>query len=235
MTRAGTLYGLGVGPGDPELITLKAWRILSLAPVVAYPETRSGASLARGIAAPFLPEGVTELPIALPMCEDREPARAAYDEAAGAIASHLREGRDVALLCEGDPFFYGSFMYLFGRLAREHNVEVVPGVTSLTASAAALGRPLAARNDLLKVIPAPLDEARLSAEIAQADSVAIIKVGRHFDKVRRVLRDLGLAERATIVESATGDGEKISPLEDVPEGKRPYFSTILLYKGGEPW
>lgn len=232
---SGTLYGLGVGPGDPELLTLKAWRILSLAPVIAYPQTGSGESFSRRIVAPFVPEGTTELPFSVPMKEEREPAREAYDVAARLIAGHLDAGRDVALLCEGDPFFYGSFMYLFERLAETHKIEVVPGVSSLTASAAALGRPLAARNDVLKVLPAPLDEARLEAEIDGAQSLAIIKVGRHFDKVRRVLRKLGLSERAAIIESATCDDQKITALEDIAEGERPYFSTILVYKGGEQW
>ncbi len=235
MSKPGILYGLGVGPGDPELMTVKAWRILSLAPVVAYPKPATGESLARRIAAPFIPEGTTELPFAVPMREEREPARDAYDVAASEIATHLGDGRDVALLCEGDPFFYGSFMYLFERLAERHTVVVVPGVTSLTASAAALGRPLAARNDVLKVVPAPLDEARLAVEVDGADSLAIIKVGRHFEKVRRVLRSLNLSARASIVESATGDNQKITPLDDIPDGERPYFSTILLYKGGEKW
>jgi len=235
VTKKGTLFGLGVGPGDPELMTVKAWRILSLAPVVAYPQPAAGESLARRIAQPFIPEAVTELPFAVPMREEREPAREAYDAAAAAIAAHLDAGRDVALLCEGDPFFYGSFMYLFERLASAHKIEVVPGVSSLTASAAALGRPLAARNDVLRVVPAPLDEERLKAEIVGADSLAIIKVGRHFEKVRRVLRGLGLAGRASIVESATGANQKVTPLEAIPEGERPYFSTILVYKGGEKW
>lgn len=235
MSGLGTLYGLGVGPGDPELMTVKAWRILSLAPVIAYPQPASGDSLARRIASPFIPEGVTELPFTVPMREDRAPARQAYDAAAAAMAQHLDAGRDVALLCEGDPFFYGSFMYLFERLAASHRIEVVPGVSSLTASAAALGRPLAARNDVLKVVPATVGAARLRAEIESADSLAIIKVGRHFEAVRSVLRDMGLSERASIVESATHADQKITPLEDIPEGERPYFSTILLYKGGEGW
>ena len=105
----------------------------------------------------------------------------------------------------------------------------------ITACAAAIGRPLAARNDLLKVIPAPLVEARLKAEIASADAVAIIKVGKHFDKIRGLLRSLGLADSAIIIERATRDDERITPLEQVPEGERPYFSTILIYKGSEKW
>lgn len=232
---SGTFYGLGVGPGDPELITLKAWRIISQAPVIAYPAANGNDSLARSIAAPFIPEDVIELAIDVPMRREREPAQEAYDLAAQMIANHLDAGRDVAFLCEGDPLFYGSFAYLLMRLAQNYLTQVVPGVTSITACAAVIGRPLAARNDILKVLPGTLDAQRLKEEITASDAIAIMKVGQHFDKIRAVLRELGLAERATIIEKATRDDEKVTPLADLPEGERPYFSTILVYKGGESW
>jgi precorrin-2/cobalt-factor-2 C20-methyltransferase len=231
----GTFYGLGVGPGDPELITLKAWRIISHAPVIAYPAANGNDSLARRIAAPFIPEDVIEVAIAVPMRREREPAQQAYDEAAQAIAEHLDQGRDVAFLCEGDPLFYGSFAYLFTRLAKDYLTQIVPGITSITACAAAMGRPLAARNDILKVLPGTLDASRLKQEITRSDAIAIMKVGQHFDKIRAVLNELGLGERAVVIEKATCDDERITPLCDVPEGEQPYFSTILIYKGGEAW
>jgi precorrin-2/cobalt-factor-2 C20-methyltransferase len=231
----GTFYGLGVGPGDPELITLKAWRLISQVPVIAYPAANGNESLARSIAAPFLPEDVIELAIDVPMRREREPAQEAYDLAAQTIADHLDQARDVAFLCEGDPLFYGSFAYLLTRLAPNYPTQVVPGITSLTACASAIGRPVAARNDILKVLPGTLDAMRLKQEIASADAVAIMKVGQHFEKIRGLLIELGLADRATIVEKATRRDEKITPLINVPEGERPYFSTILIYKGGESW
>lgn len=235
MTKKGTLYGLGVGPGDPELITVKAWRLLSLVPVIAYPAANGEPSLARRIAAPFIPEDAVELPFAVPMEKDRAPAQAAYEQAAAAIAAHLDAGRDVAVLCEGDPFFYGSFMYLHQRLEAKYETVVIPGVSSLTATAAVVGRPLAARNDCLKVLPAPIGPERLKQEIETAEAVAIIKIGRHFDMVVRVLKELRLEASAVIVEAATRDDQKITRLSDAPPGFRPYFSTILVYKGSEPW
>ena len=235
MSIKGTLFGLGVGPGDPELLTLRAWRLISSCDVIAYPQSREGDSLARKICAPFIPEDATELAVTIPMCTDRKPAIDAYDAAALKISSHLNENRNVAFLCEGDPFFYGSFMYLFERMASSYQTVVVPGVTSLTASAIGIARPLAARNDVLKVLPAPLDAERLTTEIEGADAIAIIKVGKHFDKVRKVIRDLGLEDKATIIEAASRDDEKVTPLAGIPEGERPYFSTILIYKGAEPW
>jgi precorrin-2/cobalt-factor-2 C20-methyltransferase len=231
----GKLYGLGVGPGDPELITLKAARILAGVPVIAYPRSADGDGMARRIAANFIPEGAEELPFTVPFCTDRAPARTAYDAAAKAIAARLDKGLDVAVLCEGDPLFYGSFMYLHQRLQRSYAIEAVPGVSSLTAAAAALGRPLAARNDVLAVIPAPLDAARLRSEIAGADAIAILKVGRHFDKVRAVLRDLKIVDRAVLVAAASRDDQTVAPVADLPDGPQPYFSIILLYKGAEGW
>jgi precorrin-2/cobalt-factor-2 C20-methyltransferase len=156
---SGTVYGIGVGPGDPELMTLKGARLLNACPVIAYPAPETGDSLARRIAAPHVPDTATEIIIRTPMSIDRFPAEEVYDRAAREIGAHLAADRDVAVLCEGDPFFYGSFMYLFARLAEQWPVEVVPGVSSLMACAATLGAPLAARNDVLSVLPAPLDNA----------------------------------------------------------------------------
>ena len=139
------------------------------------------------------------------------------------------------MLCEGDPFFYGSFMYLFGRLAERHRIEVVPGVSSLTACAARLGSPLAARNDTLVVLPAPLDDAALSARLDGVDAAAIIKVGRHFPRVRALIDRLGLTDRARYVERATMQTERILPLDAVEVDGAPYFSTILIHRRGEAW
>ena len=231
----GTLYGLGIGPGDPELITLKALRLLQAAPVLAYPAPEQGESLARRIVAPHLKGERVEVAIRMPLVEARFPAQAVYDRAAEELGGHLTAGRDVAVLCEGDPFFYGSFMYLFGRMAESFTVEVVPGVSSLTACAAVLGAPLAARNDVLTVVPAPLDEAVLKARLAATEAAAVIKLGRHFAKVRRVLRELGLADRARYVEHATMASQRVMPLDEVPEDSVPYFSMILVHRRGEAW
>lgn len=231
----GRVHGLGVGPGDPELLTLKALRLLRAAPVVAYPAPERGPSLARSIVASHLPGGQIEIAIRMPLVEARFPAREVYDRAARDLAGHLTAGRDVVVLCEGDPFFYGSFMYLFARLAADFPVEVVPGVSSLTACAAALGAPLAARNDVLAVVPGPLPADILAARLANADAAAIVKVGRHLAKIRRVLGDLGLAEGARYVEHATMASERAVPLAQVGEEAAPYFSMILVHRRGEAW
>lgn len=231
----GTFYGLGVGPGDPELMTVKAWRILSTVPVIVYLTADGKHSTARDIAKPFLPEDATEIAIDMPMRTEREPAQAAYDEGAARITAELKAGRDVAMLCEGDPFFYGSFMYLFARLADRFNTIVVPGVTSMTAAAARIGRPLAARNDIIKVLPATMVGSKLKQELATASSAAIIKVGRHLPMVREALQELGLLDKAIVIENATRETEKITRLADVAGDSLPYFSTILVYAGSEAW
>lgn len=231
----GTLYGLGIGPGDPELITLKALRLLQAAPVIAYPAPESGDSLARAIVAGHLPGGQTEIVLRMPMLAERFPAQEVYDRAAVEIGGHLEAGRDVAALCEGDPFFYGSFMYLFGRVAERFPVAVVPGVSSLTACAAVLAAPLAARNDVLSVVPATLEAHVLATLLREAEAAAIIKVGRHLQKVRKVLDLLGLLDRARYVERATLAEQRILPLGEVAEGGAPYFSMILVHRRGEAW
>ena len=228
---SGTLYGLGVGPGDPELLTVKALRVLERVPVVAYVAPGGGPSLARSIVADHLNGGHVEIALAVPMATDPGPARDAYGKAVAEIAGHLREGRDVAVLCQGDPFFYGSFMYLFERLAGAHRVEVVPGVTSLSAAAALAGMPLASRQETLCVVPATLSEAALESRLAAADAacaIAIVKVGRHLPKVRRVLGRLGRAGRARYVERAGMDGERVLALDDAGDGPAPYFSIVLV-------
>jgi len=231
----GKLYGLGLGPGDPELLTLKAHRILQNVPVIAWPAPDTGPSFARAIAAPYLPGGQVEIPIVVPMRTERFPAKNVYDKASADISAHLDAGRDVAVLCEGDPFFYGSFMYVFERLASRYPTEVVPGVSSMMAAASAAGRPLAARNDVLTVVPGPLGDAELTNRFNSADALAIIKIGRHFNRLRALIEKLNLLPHAIYVERVSLDAERLMPLAEVPEDTAPYFSMILIYKGGEDW
>jgi precorrin-2/cobalt-factor-2 C20-methyltransferase len=227
---SGRLFGIGVGPGDPELMTLKAVRILSEAPVVAYPAPNEDESSARAIAAAFIPEGRTEIAIRVPMRVGPVPLDA-YQRAADEIAAHLQAGRDVAVLCEGDPFFYGSFMYLHDLLAPRFPTVVVPGVTSLTACAAAANRPLVRRDDVLAVLPATLPDEALEAELRAADAAAILKVGRHLSRLKTLLKRVGLLETSTYVAHATRDDERVAALAGLNADSAPYFSMILVSKG----
>lgn len=232
---SGTLYGLGLGPGDPELITLKAWRLLKAAPVVAYPAPDDAPSFARSIVAQWLHPAQIEIEIKIPMAMARYPAQEVYDQAATEIADHLTAGRDVALLCQGDPLLYGSFMYLFGRLSERFPCTIVPGVSSLGACAAAAGFPLAARNDALAVLPAGLSDDELTRRLDACEAAAIIKLGRHFARIRILLETLGLAGNARYVERASLASERVLPLDAVDPQSAPYFSMILLHRRGEAW
>jgi precorrin-2/cobalt-factor-2 C20-methyltransferase len=235
MIDMGTLYGIGLGPGDPELLTLKALRLIRAAPVVAYPAPDDGASFARAIVAQFLSPAQREIVVRVPMVPERFPAQAVYDDAAAEIAAVLATGRDVAALCQGDPFFYGSFMYLFARLAGRFPIEIVPGVSSLAACAAASRLPLVGRNETLVVIPATLDEDALERRLAGIEAAAIIKLGRHFTRIRALLGELGLTDKARYVERATLANERVLPLDQVDPGSAPYFSMILLHRRGQAW
>jgi precorrin-2/cobalt-factor-2 C20-methyltransferase len=229
MTPTGRLYGLGVGPGDPELLTLKALRILRAAPVIAYPAPEHGPSFARSIVARWIEAHQREISIRIPMRPEPPPAQI-YDSAAAAIAAELDGGRDVALLCQGDPFFYGSFINLFGRLAGRFPIEVVPGVSSLTACSAAAALPLVSRDETLTVIPATLDELEIAVRLGETDAATILKLGRHVAKVKRVLARLGLLDRAVYVEHATLSGERIAPLACIEPDRAPYFSMALVHR-----
>lgn len=229
----GTLYGVGVGPGDPDLLTLKAARLISGAKIIVYPAPDSGVSFARQIVADIIRPGTEEMPIIVPMRPDQFP-HDIYADAAGHITARLADGEDVVVLCEGDPFFYGSFMYLYDMLSQTFNCVVVPGVSSITACAASAGRPLAGRNAVLTVIPGPCDNQVIAAQLAACEAAAIMKVGRHFSRLREVISDLGLLDDAVYVERATLNAERVMSLREVSEDRAPYFSMILIDKGNRP-
>ncbi len=228
----GTLYGVGVGPGDPDLITLKALNILQKVPVIAYPAPEVGESLARKIAARHIPDNRREIIIRIPLDPKRSTDQTAYDQAAVDIDEILRGGDDVAVICEGDPFFYGSFMYLFNRLADQHKVEIIPGVSSLMACAGACLTPLVARNEVLSILPAPMEADQLREQLLKTHAAAIIKLGRHTPKVYDVLAELDLLDCAHYVEHATMDTQRVRKMSEVDPTEVPYFAMILVRKTG---
>jgi precorrin-2/cobalt-factor-2 C20-methyltransferase len=232
---SGILYGLGIGPGDPELITLKALRILQKVKVIAWPAPDDGPSFARSIAAQYIAADQLEIPVIVPMNVTRHPAKEIYDRAATRISSHLASGSDVAVLCEGDPFFHGSFMYLFERLVGDYTCEIVPGISSVMTAGCVAGQPLAARNDVLSIIPSPLADVDIEERLVLADAVAFIKVGRHFARIRALLERNGLLASALYVERASLPNQRVLPLADQTGNVMPYFSMILVYKGSEEW
>ena len=230
----GKLIGVGTGPGDPELVSRKAWARISEARVIAYPAANSGTSFARSIVAEAISDDVIEIEMKLPMRTGRQPAQDSYDEGAAAISAALDEGHDVVVLCEGDPLFYGSFMYILARLRPNYEVEVIPGITAMTACASAMAHPLVAREDMMTIMPATMSDDELRKAITASQGVAIMKVGRHISRLRALLSEMSCLDRAVYVSHASLPNQMSCALVDAPDDA-PYFSMILLYKGDDPW
>ena len=230
LKKKGVLYGIGVGPGDPELLTLKAFRMINECDILAYPAPENGDGIAFEIVRTFLKNKTQFLPLRLPIAISPFPAKHAYDQATLLLKDQLNLGKKVALICEGDPLFYGSFMYLFERLSSSFKIEIIPGVSSPMGGAAVLKKPMAYRNEVLTIIPGPLEEEDIKKHLANTDSAVIIKVGRHLPKIRRVLRHLRLEKFVDYVEHATMINQKIIPFSEIQSQDVPYFSMIFVRK-----
>ncbi|MEU3353689.1 precorrin-2 C(20)-methyltransferase [Streptomyces sp. NPDC037389] len=232
----GRLYGVGLGPGDPSLLTVRAVEVIASAEVVAYHSARHGRSIARSIAERHLRPGQIEEPLVYPVTTEttdhpggyRGALEEFYEEAAARLAAHLDAGRVVAVLAEGDPFFYSSYQHMHKRLAHRYPTEVVPGVTSFSAASARLGRPLVEGEETLTILPGTLPEEELTARLAQADSAVVMKLGRTFPVVRSALERSGRLAEARYVERATMSGERTGRLADVAPESVPYFSVAVL-------
>ena len=233
---AGTLLGVGVGPGDPELLTLKAMRALGEADVIAYFAKAGHPSHSRAIVERHLRTGVAELPLHYPVTTElprtcdgyRDAIRDFYDGAAATIAAQLDAGRMVAVICEGDPLFYGSYMHLHARLAPRFPTEIIAGVTGMSGCWSAAGLPIAQGDDIFTVLPATLPEAELERRLTEADAAVVMKVGRHLPKLRRALTRSGGLPRAIYVERGTTAEEKMIPLTAKLDDDAPYFAVVLV-------
>ncbi|WP_448206316.1 precorrin-2 C(20)-methyltransferase [Azospirillum sp. sgz302134] len=234
-TITGKLFGVSVGPGDPDLMTVRAIRTIKSCPVVAYFCKRGTSGQARRIAADCITAEHIELPLVYPVTVELPPQHPDYgrqieeffDESAERLAEHLKAGRNIAALNEGDAFFYGSFMHLFLRLASRFPTEVVPGVTSMSCSASLLPRPLTLRDDVLSVIPGTLSEEALLTALNNTDAAVIMKLGQNLPKVRRAVIAAGLADRAWYIERASMENQRVLPFTEAPE-VAPYFSQIVI-------
>jgi precorrin-2 C20-methyltransferase/precorrin-3B C17-methyltransferase len=240
--RPGSLFGVGLGPGDPELVSLKALRIVRQADVIAYPSAKHGRSNARLIVSAELIHGQIELPMIYPLTTEQSEHPGGYEAAmdqfydamAEEIAQHLKQGRDVAILCEGDPFFYGSYMYLHDRLSHRFTTQVIPGIPSILGAAAQLGTPLVRRDTELTILPGTLSEEVLATRLSQPGAYAIIKLGRNFTKVKSALSKANVSNKALFIERATMADERIVPLDTVDPLSVPYFSLILVPDTTQP-
>ncbi len=235
----GTLWGVGLGPGDPELVTVKAARVIGEADVVAYHSARHGRSIARGIAEPYLRAGQIEEHLVYPVTTETtdHPGGYAgamedfYRESAERIAAHLDAGRNVALLAEGDPLFYSSYMHMHTRLTERFDAVIVPGVTSVSAASAAIATPLVQGDEVLSILPGTLPAAELARRLADSDAAVVLKLGRSFPAVREALSQAGRLDGAFYVERASTAGQKVLPAAEVDDTKVPYFSLAMVPGG----
>ncbi|PXY26987.1 precorrin-2 C(20)-methyltransferase [Prauserella muralis] len=236
MSGTGVLYGVGLGPGDPELLTVRAARLIGEADVIAYHCARHGRSIARSVAEPYLREGQLEERLMYPVTTETTSHPGGYEGAiaefyelsAKRLAEHLDAGRTVVLLCEGDPFFYGSYMYMHERLADRYEAHVVPGVTSVSAASAVLGRPLVQRDEVLTLLPGTLPAPELARRLADTDSAAVLKLGRTFGAVHEALAESGRLDDAFYVERATWTAQRVEPFAEVDPETVPYFSLAVV-------
>ncbi|SNY79334.1 precorrin-2 C20-methyltransferase / precorrin-3B C17-methyltransferase [Nocardia amikacinitolerans] len=236
MTTPGKLWGIGLGPGDPELVTVKAARIIAAADVIAFHSARHGRSISRGIAAPYMRPGQLEEHLVYPVTTETTDHPGGYqgaidefyEQAAERLAAHLAAGRSVALLAAGDPLFYSSYMHMHRRLADRFEAEIVPGITSVSAASAALGTPLVEGEQVLTVLPGTMPTEELTRRLRDTDAAAIMKLGRTYPGVRQALSDAGRLDDAYYVERASTDRERVRTAAEANDADVPYFSITLV-------
>ena len=232
----GRLIGVGTGPGDPELLTLKAVRALGEADVLAHFAKRGNNGNARAIISEHLKPGIVELPLLYPVTteidKDHADYKAAitgfYEESAHAVAEHLDAGRTVAVLSEGDPLFYGSYMHLHVRLSHRYPTEVIPGVTAMSGCWSQTGLPIVQGDDVLSVLPGTMSEFEMTRRLADTDAAVIMKVGRNLPKIRRALEASGKIDRAVYVERGTMANTASAKLSEKTDDTAPYFAIVLV-------
>ncbi|MFP7674624.1 precorrin-2 C(20)-methyltransferase [Marivita sp. S0852] len=240
MTRQGTIHGVGLGPGDPDLMSVRAHRMVTSARHVAFFRKAGRPGRARRLVAGLLPANVVEFAMEYPVTTEIPVAHPDYNAALSAFytncTAHLRslvnDGEDVVVLCEGDPFFYGSFMHLYERLKGDVIVNVVPATTGMSAAWTASGQPITWGDDVLSVVMATLPEDTLVRHIKAADAVVLMKIGRNIDKVRNALRRAGRYGTAWLVEYASMDGQTVQKLSEAEGRVTPYFSIVLVHGNG---
>lgn len=239
MTK-GTIYGLGLGPGNPDLMSVRSDRLLRNARHVAYFRKAGKSGQARGIVKGMLPETVIEFPMEYPVTTEipltdpryNEMLASFYEECTARLKELSDQGEDVVVLCEGDPFFYGSFMHLYARLRGRAPVEVVPAITGMSGAWTATGDPITWGDDVLTVLVGTLPEDELTRRMSDTDALVVMKIGRNIDKVTRALKASGLHDRAWIVEFAQMPNQRVCKLSENCKGLTPYFSIIIVHGQG---
>jgi precorrin-2/cobalt-factor-2 C20-methyltransferase len=239
MTK-GTIFGLGLGPGEPDLMSVRADRLLRRARHVAYFRKAGKPGQARRIVEAMLPPEAVEFAMEYPVTTEIALDDPAYNQALSGFyadcARHLAglsdAGEEVVVLCEGDPFFYGSFMHLYTRLIESHPVQVVPAITGMSGAWTATGQPITWGDDVLTVLTGTLPESELVRRMTDTDALVVMKIGRNIGKVRRALTAAGMLDRAWLVEFATMAGQTVMRLAEAEGRVAPYFSIVLVHGRG---
>lgn len=232
----GRLIGVGTGPGDPDLLTVKAVKAIEAADVIAYFAKQGRSGNGRSVVEHLLNRDVILLPLYYPVtteiAKDEEAYRsqitAFYNASAELVSGHLDAGRTVAILSEGDPLFYGSYMHLHVRLAGRYAAEVIPGITAMSGCWSLAGVPIVQGDDVLSVLPGTMAEAELARRLRDTEAAVIMKVGRNLPKIRRALEAAGRLRQAIYVERGTMENGAMTRLVEKADGDAPYFSLILV-------
>jgi len=237
---SGTVYGVGLGPGDPDLMSVRADRLLRNARHVAFFRKAGREGQARRIVNGMIPEGASEIAMEYPVTTEipvtdpryNQKLSAFYADCTEQLSEIAAKGEDVVVLCEGDPFFYGSFMHLYSRLKGQTPVEVVPAITGMSAAWTATGAPVTWGDDVLTVLMGTLGEKDLARRMADTDALVVMKIGRNMDKVRRALHAAGRYDDAWLVEFAAMPNQRVRRMDQVDDGVAPYFSIIVVHGRG---
>ncbi|MBU2981654.1 precorrin-2 C(20)-methyltransferase [Lentibacter algarum] len=238
--KGGTIFGVGLGPGNPELMSVKADRLVRGAAHIAYFRKAGRKGQSRQIVEGMLAANVTEFAMEYPVTTEIPLSDPRYNEVLSefyeSCTAHLRAlaetGEDVIVLCEGDPFFYGSFMHLYTRLQGNTQVEVIPAITGMSAAYTTTGQPITWGDDIMSVLMATLPEDALTEAMQAADAIIVMKIGKNIDKLRRALKAAGKFEAAWIVEYASMPNQKMRLLSDTGSEPVPYFSIVVVHGNG---
>ncbi|WP_187431290.1 Precorrin-2 C(20)-methyltransferase [Roseobacter fucihabitans] len=238
--KPGTLYGLGLGPGDPDLMSVRADRLLRAARHVAFFRKAGRSGQARRIVNGMLHADAIEFPMEYPVTTEIPVSDPGYNAALSAFytdcVAHLRalieSGEDVVVLCEGDPFFFGSFMHIYTRLRDHVPVEVVPAITGMSGAWTATGHPVTWGDDILTVMMGTLPEETLATQMSSSDAIVVMKIGRHIEKVKSALKQAGKFDAAWLIEFASMPNQTVQKLADAGDKITPYFSIIVVHGQG---
>ena len=238
--KKGIIYGVGVGPGDPDLLSLKAYKLIKSAKYIAYFKKKNKDGISYNIIKKYLKKNVVTVPMSYPITTEipfssshyKSTLSKFYDECCEKILSKINTKNDIVVLCEGDPFFYGSFMHIHSRLKNKNTIEVVPGITGMSAAWTASNIPITWGDDTLTIIMATLVEEEIIKQIKNSEAIIFMKIGKNFEKIRKILIDLSLFKKAILIENASMLNQNVKMLADVRKKSLPYFSIIIVHGNG---